>query len=107
MNYTRVLLKVGVLHRKISLLLHLLVAHDLVLELQLQFQEFNLLLVLLNLVLQSTNGFLLTRIAHHSLAHSKLSIDVADVSHRQVASKIFNFSFKPLDLLDILVLLMG
>ena len=54
---------------EISLSLHLLVAHDLMLELQFQLKELNLLLVLLDFILQISNLMVLGRVAQNRWSH--------------------------------------
>lgn len=79
----RILLEIrSILMLEISSSLHLLVAHDLMLKLQLKFEELDFFLVLLDFILQISDLMVLGRVAQNSWPHRKVLIDVTHVPHR-------------------------
>lgn len=88
--------------------LHRLVAHYLVLELQLQLQQFDLFLVLLDLVVQVPDLSLLAAAAQHGWPHREVLVDLLHVSERHVpGGQLIHFPLESLNLLDVLVLFFG
>ena len=87
---------------------HGLVTHDLVLKLELEFEKLNFFLVLLYLVLEVSDLSLLAASAENSGSHREILINVIHVSEGHVAcSQLIHLLLEPLNLLNVLILLLG
>ena len=84
-NEARVLLEIGSL-AVVSLPLTLLIAHDLMLELQLQFQQLNFFLVSFELIFQVTDLSLASAQDRALPPYRDIFVDVAAVAHRQLTA---------------------
>lgn len=91
----------------VSVALHILIAHDLVLELQLQLQELDFFLILFDLVLEITDLAFLAAAAEDGWTHRKVFINIVHVAKGHVAScQLVHLAFEALNLLYVLILLL-
>ena len=85
----------------------MLVADDLVLELQLQLQQFNFFLVFFYFVLEAINLPRLRALCQDGGPHGEVPVDIAHVSECQISSEVGHLLLQSLDLFDVLLLLLG
>jgi len=90
-----------------SLSLQVLVADDLVLELQLQLQQFNFFRVFFYFILEAINLPCLRALRQNCGSHREVPVDIANVPKCEISSEVGHLLLQSLDLFDVLFLLLS